>query len=72
MRTQEAIMLFGSGRKLAKALGITSKAVYQWGNEVPRLRAPQIREEYAIRVNRDMKNLLKLISNHENGEVGRI
>ena len=45
MTKQEAIDLFdGSIRKLAEALGITEQAVSQWGDEVPELRAYQIRE----------------------------
>jgi DNA-binding transcriptional regulator YdaS (Cro superfamily) len=35
MKTQDAIDLFGSGRAVAHALGITPAAVYQWGDYVP-------------------------------------
>lgn len=42
MKTSEAIKFFGSGAELAKKLGIAPQAVYQWGNEVPRLRAFEI------------------------------
>jgi DNA-binding transcriptional regulator YdaS (Cro superfamily) len=49
MKTQDAISLFGSIKALAKALGITQPAIYQWGDNVPELRAFQIREIVATR-----------------------
>lgn len=49
MKTQDAISLFGSIKALAKALGITQPAIYQWGENVPELRAFQIREIVATR-----------------------
>lgn len=39
METRQAIAHFGSVAALARALGITSQAVYQWGAEVPPRRA---------------------------------
>jgi len=42
MKTTAAIEAFGSVKALADALGITVQAVYQWGEEVPALRAYQI------------------------------
>lgn len=36
---QQALAAFGGPAALAKALGITSQAVSQWGDTVPRLRA---------------------------------
>lgn len=45
MKTAEAIAKFNeSTRELAEALGISTAAVYQWGDSVPELRAYQIRE----------------------------
>ena len=44
MKTQQAIDTFGSIAKLARALGISTAAIYQWGEDVPPLRAYQIRE----------------------------
>ncbi len=49
MKTKYAISQFGdtqaSGiKELAKALGITVFAIYQWGENVPELRAYQIKE----------------------------
>lgn len=44
MTTQEALAMFdGSFRKLAEALGLSVQAVRQWGDQVPELRAFQIR-----------------------------
>ena len=45
MKTTYAVKLFNnSTRELAEALGITVHAIYQWGDDVPELRAYQIRE----------------------------
>lgn len=44
MKTSEAIKSFDGVANLAKALGITTAAIYQWGEEVPALRDYQIRE----------------------------
>jgi len=44
MKTSCAIKLFGSIKALADALGITVHAVYQWGEDVPKLRVYEIRE----------------------------
>lgn len=45
MKTSDAIRHFNNSvRDLAQSLGITSAAVYQWGDTVPLLRAYQIRE----------------------------
>ncbi len=44
MTTKEALSMFdGSFRKLAEALGLSVQAVRQWGDEVPELRAFQLR-----------------------------
>ena len=44
MKTKDAIKKLGSIRNLAKALDISVQAVYRWGEEVPPLRAYQIKE----------------------------
>lgn len=44
MKTKDAIAEFETAHALAAALGITPSAVSQWGDEVPQLRAYQIRE----------------------------
>lgn len=44
MKTSEAIATFGSTRKLAERLGLSVQAIYKWGEEVPPLRAYQLRE----------------------------
>jgi|TARA_R100001086_G_scaffold183119_1_gene102137 DNA-binding transcriptional regulator YdaS (Cro superfamily) len=38
MTTQQAITYFGDHKKLAKALGISPNAIYQWSAYPPRLR----------------------------------
>lgn len=42
MLTKSAIEHYGSVSALAAALGITTAAVYQWGEVVPLLRAYQL------------------------------
>lgn len=49
MKTSEAIKAFGGVKKLADALGIWPHPIYRWGEEVPKLRAYQIREILAKR-----------------------
>lgn len=44
MKTDEAVQLFKNAARLARKLGITPSAVYQWGAEVPRLREYEIKE----------------------------
>lgn len=42
MRKSDVIKHFGTGRAVAKALGISEEAVYQWGEFVPPRRAYEI------------------------------
>lgn len=42
MKKKEAVEFFGSQTALAKAIGVTPQLVYQWGEDVPLLRACQI------------------------------
>ena len=49
MKTKEAIEAFGSAKALADVLGIWPQAVYRWGEDVPDLRAYQIKEILAAR-----------------------
>lgn len=44
MKTKAAIKHFKSAKGLARALGITREAIYQWRENVPPLRAYQLRE----------------------------
>ena len=44
MRKSEVIAAFGTARNLAESLGITEQSVSQWGEDVPELRAFQIRQ----------------------------
>lgn len=42
MKTEYAIKVFGTRRKLADALGISTQATYQWGDVVPKLRVYEV------------------------------
>lgn len=44
MTVEAAIKVFGSRRKMAQALGVSTQAIYQWGEYVPKLRAYEILE----------------------------
>lgn len=43
MRTEEAVEVFGTKDALAKAIGISPSAVYQWGDVVPASRRGSVR-----------------------------
>lgn len=43
MKTEDAILLFGSRRALAEWVGVSPAAVSQWGDEVPDSRETQVR-----------------------------
>lgn len=45
MKTKQAIHLAGSPTALARIFGITSAAVHQWGEDLPRLRLYELREK---------------------------
>lgn len=42
MKTKAAVKHFGTVEKLAEALQITTNAIYQWGENVPRARAVEL------------------------------
>jgi len=44
VKTKFAISIFKNISGLASALGISVQAIYQWGDEVPKLRQYEIRE----------------------------
>ncbi len=43
MRTEDAVEVFKTKEALAKAIGISPSAVYQWGDIVPKSRRESIR-----------------------------
>ena len=43
MRTEDAVEVFRTKEALAKAIGISPSAVYQWGDTVPPSRRESIR-----------------------------
>lgn len=57
MTKDEAISLFGSPAKLARALAISKGAVSQWpDDQIPELRALQIEKIQAARANLEAAN----------------
>ena len=44
MKKRDAIAAFGSASELARSLGITRQSVSKWSEDVPELRAYQIKE----------------------------
>ena len=44
MKKRDAIAVFGSASELARSLGITRQSVSKWSEDVPELRAYQIKE----------------------------
>lgn len=42
MKTAEVIKHFGGVRQAAEALGISTQAIYGWGEDVPAMRQPHI------------------------------
>lgn len=55
MKKEEALRLFGSASNLARVLGISRQAVGRWADDVPPLRAYQIRDALAAR--KDQKEM---------------
>lgn len=49
IRKETALALFGGVTQLAKALGITAAAIYQWPNERPIPHQQYLRIRYEIR-----------------------
>lgn len=43
MRTDDAVDIFGTKDALAKAIGISASAVYQWGDQIPASRRQSVR-----------------------------
>lgn len=42
MKTQDVIDHYGGVRQAAQALGISTQAIYGWGEDVPPMRQPHI------------------------------
>lgn len=60
MRTQEAVEIFRTKEALAKAIGISPSAVYQWGEVVPPSRRESIRLAMRAKAE-DMEREAKLL-----------
>ena len=43
MKTSEGVKFFGNKLAMAKALGLSRAAISQWGDNIPELRAFQIK-----------------------------
>ena len=65
MRTDDAVDIFGTKDALAKAIGISPSAVYQWGDEVPMSRRQSVRLAMRARaeeMEREAKELRSMAS----------
>ena len=49
MRVDDVLEYFDSLRDMAKAIGISEQAVYQWGAEVPKSRRESVRMAMKLR-----------------------
>lgn len=49
MKVDDVLEYFDSLRDLARAIGISEQAVYQWGDEVPRSRRESVRMAMKLR-----------------------
>jgi len=49
MKKDDAVQAFGTQAALARALGIQPPSVSEWKDEIPELRAYQLREKYPAR-----------------------
>ena len=67
MRTDDAVDIFGTKDALAKAIGISPSAVYQWGDEVPMSRRQSVRLAMRARAE-EMEREAKQLRNMASGD----
>lgn len=53
MKAQDVFDYFGSIRAAAEALGMTTQALYAWGDEVPRTRQSHVEAATKGRIKKD-------------------
>lgn len=53
MKTSEVIEYFGGARQAAEALGVSTQAIYAWGDEVPKPRQGHVELASKGKIKRD-------------------
>ena len=53
MKTAEVIEFFGGTRQTAEALGVSTQAIYNWGEEVPKPRQGHVELASKGKIKRD-------------------
>lgn len=53
MKTADVIEFFGGKRETAEALGVSSQAIYKWGEEVPKTRQTHVELATKGKIKRD-------------------
>ncbi len=53
MKTAEVIEFFGGARQTAEALGVSTQAIYSWGDEVPKSRQGHVELASKGKIKRD-------------------
>lgn len=65
MKSQDVFDYFGSIRAAADALGMTTQALYSWGEDVPRTRQAHVESATKGRVKKDKPQRVKPSANKE-------
>ena len=60
MKLDDAVEIFGSKDAVAKAIGISPGAVYQWGSDIPKSRRQSVRLAMRERANELEKQAARL------------
>lgn len=53
MKTETVVQFFGGARQAAEALGVSTQAIYAWGEEVPRSRQAHVELATKGKIKRD-------------------
>ena len=59
MKAQDVFEYFGGVRQAAEALGMTTQALYAWGDDVPRTRQAHIEAATKGRIKKDKPQRVK-------------
>ena len=65
MKLDDAVEIFGSKDAVAKAIGISPSAVYQWGSDIPKSRRQSVRLAMREKANELEKQAARLRADSE-------